>query len=98
MPSYKEKFINEIDKKDTKIAVSGLIINKEDNLIFVDDGTGVIAVDLETYLPINSFVRVFGYLINNGEEIQIKGSIIQDLSQVNKRLYNKVKNLMNQKQ
>ena len=98
MPAYKEKFINEITIKDIKIAVSGLIINKDDNLIFIDDGTGVIAANIETSLPINSFVKVFGYLINNGEEMQIQGQLIQDLTQVNKKLYNKVKILINQKQ
>jgi len=98
MPAYKEKFINEITEKDTKIAVSGLIINKEDNLIFLDDGTGVITINMVTDIPINSFVRVFGYLINNGEEMQIEGQIIQDLSKIDKKIYNKLKSLMNQKQ
>ena|SRR3989344_3547226 len=97
MPSYKEKFINELGKEDKKIAVSGLIIDKEDNLIFIDDGTGVLAVDIETNLLINTFVRVFGYLINNGD-MKLKGEVIQDLSPANKQIYNKVKILLNQKQ
>jgi len=97
MQAYKEKFINEITKQDTKVAISGLIIDKEDNLIFIDDKTGVIAVNLETTLPINTFVRVFGYLINNGNEMQLQAQLIQDLSNVDKKLYNKVKTLMNQK-
>ena len=97
MQAYKEKFISEITKQDTKVAISGLIIDKEDNLIFIDDKTGVIAVNLETTLPINTFVRVFGYLINNGNEMQLQAQLIQDLSNVDKKLYNKVKTLMNQK-
>jgi len=97
MPSYKEKFINELGEEDKKIAVSGLIIDKEDNLIFIDDGTGVLAVDIETNLLINTFVRVFGYLINNGD-MKLKGEVIQDLSPANKQIYNKVKILLNQKQ
>ena len=97
MPSYKEKFINELTKEDKKIAVSGLIIDKEDNLIFIDDGTGVIAVDIETNYIINTFARVFGYLINNGD-MKLKGELIQDLSQANRQIYNKVKILLNQKQ
>ena len=97
MPSYKEKFINELTKEDKKIAVSGLIIDKEDNLIFIDDGTGVIAVDIETNHVTNKFVRVFGYLINNGD-MKLKGEVIQDLSLANRQIYNKVKILLNQKQ
>ena len=34
---------------------------------------------------------------NNGNELQIQGQVIQDLSKVNKQLYNKVKMLINQK-
>jgi predicted membrane protein len=97
MPAFKEKFINEISKKDNKISISGLIIDKEDNLIFIDDSTGVISVNIETNLPINTFVRVYGYLIQNNEEMQLQGQIIQDLSNTNKKLYQKIKLLMNQK-
>ena len=94
MPAYKEKFINEITSQDVKLAISGLIINKEDNLVFIDDNTGVIPVEIETNLPINTYVRVYGYLINNE---QIKAELIQDLTQANKQLYNKIKKLLNQK-
>jgi len=98
MPAYKEKFINELDVKDNKIFVSGLIINKEENLVVLDDGTGAVTANIETNIPINTFVRVYGYLINNGEELMIQGQAIQDLSNVDKKLYAKVKALMNQKQ
>lgn len=98
MPAYKEKFINELDLKDNKISVSGLIINKEENLIVIDDGTGAITADIETNLPVNTFARVYGYLVNNGEELRIQGQAIQDLSNADKKLYAKVKILMNQKQ
>ena len=98
MPAYKEKFINDITREDRKISISGLIINKEGNLIFVDDGTGVIAVNIESQVPINSFVRVFGYLLHNNDEVQLQANIIQDLSNVNKEAYNKLKKLLNQKQ
>ena len=98
MPAYKEKFINEITRDDRKVSISGLIINREDNLIFVDDGTGVIAVNIESQIPINSFVRVFGYLLHNNDEVQLQANIIQDLSNVNKEAYNKLKKLLNQKQ
>ena len=97
MPAYKEKFINEITRDDRNVSISGLIINREDNLIFVDDGTGVIAVNIESQVPINSFVKVFGYLLHNNDEVQLQANIIQDLSNVNKGAYNKLKKLLNQK-
>ena len=97
MAAYKEKFIQELNKQDTKVAVSGLIIDKDNDLIFIDDKTGVIAANISTDLSINTFVKVFGYVINNGNELQIQGQVIQDLSNANKQLYNKVKMLINQK-
>jgi len=98
MPAYIEKFISELNSKDSKVAISGLIINKDENLIFIDDKTGAIAVSIQTDLPINTFVRVFGYLMTQDKEFQIQGHVIQNLNDVNKRLYNKVKVSMNQKQ
>ncbi len=97
MPAYKEKFINDLSKDNNKVAISGLIINKEDNLIFIDDKTGVIAVNIDTNLSINTFVRVFGYIVNNGNNLQIQGQLIQNLNDANKQLYNKIKILLNQK-
>ena len=98
MPAYKEKFINQITKEDSKIAVSGLIIDKDNDIIFIDDTTGVIAVNVQTDFPLNTFVRVFGFLVNNGEGTQLQGQIVQDLTQVNKQLYQRTKKLLNQKQ
>ena len=96
MTFYKEKQIREIIKDDNKVCISGLMINKDNNLIFIDDGTGVFPVSIETNLQVNSFVRVYGYLVK-GEELSLQGIIIQDLSKVSKNLYNKLKTLLNQK-
>ncbi|MEK6932358.1 MAG: hypothetical protein AABW56_01025 [Nanoarchaeota archaeon] len=98
MPAYIEKFISELNIKDSKVAVSGLIINKDENLIFIDDKTGAIAISIQTDLPINTFVRVLGYLMTQNKEFQIQGHVIQNLNKVNKKLYNKIKLSMNQKQ
>lgn len=98
MSSYKEKFIREITPEDKKISISGSIINKEDNLVLIDDSTGVIAVNINTSLNVKTFVRVFGYLIRNNNDFQLQGQIIQDLGNVNRTLYNKVKSFLNQKE
>ena len=92
-PAYKETFINEL-KENSKVAISGFIVEKNEGSIIIDDNTGTLPVIIETNLELNSFVRVFGYYANG----QLQASFIQDLSNANKQLYNKVKLILNQKQ
>ena len=95
MQGYKEMFIKDLNKEEIKIAISGIIINKDNNHLIIDDTTGTIKVNIETDLSINNFVRVFGNLIFYNEDKEIQGHLIQDLNQVNKKLYQKVKALLN---
>lgn len=90
---YKETFIKDL-KENSKVSISGFIVDKKENSIIVDDNTGSLPVIIETSLALNTFVRVFGYYANG----ELRGNIIQDLGNVNKQLYNKVKLLLNQKQ
>jgi hypothetical protein len=90
---YKESFINQL-RDNSKVAVSGFIVDKKENNIVINDNTGNLPVIIETDLELNSFVRVFGNYFNN----QLQADLIQDLSNVNKQLYQKVKSILNQKQ
>lgn len=90
---YKETFINELHE-NSKVSISGFIVDKKENSIVVNDNTGNLAVIIQTNINLNSFVRIFGYYINN----ELQAHLIQDLSDTNKQLYNKVKQILNQKQ
>jgi hypothetical protein len=90
---YKEIFINKLEE-NSKVSITGFIINKNKDGITIDDSTGTLSILIETNLELNSFVRVFGLYINNN----LQAHLIQDLSNVNKQIYNKVKSLLNQKQ
>jgi len=90
--AYKETFINKLEN-NSKVSISGFIIEKNENSIIVDDNTGTLPIVIQTTLSLNTFVRVFGYY-NNG---QLQGNLIQDLTQINKQLYNKVKLILNRK-
>ena len=91
--SYKETFINQL-KENSKVTISGFIIDKNENSIVIDDNTGTFPVIIQTNLELNTFVRVFGYYANE----QLQANFIQDLSKINKQLYNKLKLILNQKQ
>ena len=97
MQSYQEKFIKDLSKEDTKIAVSGFIVDKKDNSIIVNDNTGNLIVICETNLDLNNFVRAFGTLFYN-QDLMMQADLIQDLNNVNKQLYQKVKLIFNPKQ
>ena len=90
--AYKETSINKLED-NSKVSISGFIIEKNENSIIVDDNTGTLPIIIQTTLSLNTFVRVFGYY-NNG---QLQANLIQDLNQINKQLYNKVKLISNRK-
>ena len=94
IPAYKEKFIKDIKKEDIKIAVSGIIVSKDNGKIVIDDTTGNIPVEIETELEMNKFVRVFGVLIPYDDGFEVQGHIIQDLSELDIEKYMKVKALL----
>jgi len=91
--AYKETFINEL-KENSKVSISGFIIAKNENSIILDDNTGKIPVIIETNLELNTFVRIFGQHVNGS----LQGHLIQNLNNINKQIYNKVRKLLNQKQ
>ncbi|MBS3153351.1 hypothetical protein J4426_02195 [Candidatus Woesearchaeota archaeon] len=94
IPAYKEKFVKDIKKEDIKIAVSGIIVSKDDGKIVIDDTTGNVPVEIKTELEMNKFVRIFGVLIPYDDGFEIQGHIIQDLSEVDPEKYMKVKSLL----
>lgn len=94
MKGYKEFFIKDLDLTNTKISVSGVIVSKDGNNLVIDDNTGILRVDVENDLNINDYARVFGNLIKIENNLILKGDFIQNLNEINKELYQKVKNLL----
>jgi len=90
---YKETFIKNL-KNNSKAAVSGFIVDKNENSIVINDNTGNLPVIINTDLKPNNFVRVFGYYING----ELQAHLVQDLNTINKNLYIKFKMILNQKQ
>lgn len=90
-PAYKEANINKLSKSTLKIAVSGIIVNKEESSITIDDGTGSLPILITTELPLNSFVKVYGMLIPLESNYEMQGHVIQDLSNINQKLHKKIK-------
>lgn len=94
IPSYKEKFIKDLSKEDVKVALSGFIVSKSEGKLIIGDNTGSIAVEVETTLDVNDFVRVFGVLLPYDEGYEVQGHFIQNLSDADADEYLKVKSLL----
>ena len=94
LPSHDREIAN-IGKDDVRIRLFGIVIDKKDNVIVLDDGTGkinvVFAEPVET--EVNKRVRVFGRVMPMEEGFEIQGEILHDMSGVDPELYKKVRDL-----
>lgn len=89
------KRISEIGKGDVRVRLLGTIIDKRENVIVIDDGTGKINVTFAepVKFEVNQLVRVFGRVIPSENEFEIQGEIAQDMTDVDLDLYKKVNEL-----
>ncbi len=93
--TYIEKDIKDICKEDFNVSVTGVIVNKGTNSFILDDKTGQIQVITEdNNFELNTFVRVFARVVPLEEGIQLHSIAVQDLSKIDKFLYNKIKRLL----
>ena len=88
-----EKKISEINGNDTRVRILGTVVAKDGNTIVLDDGTGRISATFETEPQVNikQYVRVFGRVLQVDENIEIQGEIVQDMTQLDKELFKRIK-------
>ncbi|KXB05236.1 hypothetical protein AKJ50_01435 [candidate division MSBL1 archaeon SCGC-AAA382A13] len=94
-PSAKPRRISEIKTADEQIQVVGLIVDKRESSIVLDDGSGRINVLFEDPglvkdVDVGSKVRVFGTPLNIEDTHEIHAEIIQKLDKLDLDLYKKV--------
>lgn len=90
---YKEKYIKDLRRNDTFVSISGIVVSKNDNNIMIEDNTGRIVVNIDKG-DVGKFVRVFGRVLPFEEGLQVQGDVFQDLGEMDKFLYNKVRELL----
>ena len=90
-----EKMISEIDSKSVRVKITGTIIDKKDNTIMIDDGSGKIQASFTETVPFEAqkLVRVFGRVIPNEEEFELQGEIIQEMEGIDLGAYKKIREL-----
>jgi len=93
------KNIEEIDPKDDiRVRVIGTVLSVEDDSISLDDGTGTVEVFLEEEkmedLEENQRIRILGRVLPTPDSFEIQGEIVQDFSDVDPELYDRVKKVV----
>jgi RNase P/RNase MRP subunit p29 len=94
LPAH-EKRINNISKDDVRVRLFGTVIDSNDNIVVIDDGTGKINVTFNDPVQVKAgrTVRVFGKVMPAENGFEIEGEIIQDMSGVDVSLYRKATEL-----
>jgi len=94
LPSI-NRSVTEIGRGDIRVRLLGTIIDRKDNVIVLDDGTGKINITFEepVNFEANHLVRVFGRVIQMEEGFEIQGEIIQDMKGLDLEMHRKVSDL-----
>jgi hypothetical protein len=98
---YVKRKIPEINPEvDLKVKILGFVVDKKENTIMVDDGSGKVSIfvdeaSLLDSININQLIRVLGSTLPTEDGFEIKADAIQDLSNLNINLYKKVEELYN---
>jgi len=98
---YAKRKIAEINPEtDLKVKIMGIVVDKKDDTMVIDDGDGKVRIFVDTpsmieKININQLVRVFGSTLPTDEGFEIKTDAIQDLSNLNINLYKRVEELYN---
>ncbi|QGA80200.1 replication protein RepA [Candidatus Nanohalobium constans] len=94
------KKIDEIDpQSDIRVRITGTVLSKEDDSVSLDDGSGTVEVFLEEEdmedLEESQRIRVLGRVLPTPDSFEIQGEIVQDFSDIDQELHDRVKKVVN---
>ncbi|OGI15683.1 hypothetical protein A3K63_04600 [Candidatus Micrarchaeota archaeon RBG_16_49_10] len=94
---YVRKKISEIDPAaDSKVKAIGLVLERDEDTMVIDDGTGKLRVfgNLPADLKADGMVRVFGLILPGDAGFEMKADIVQDLADLDINLYKAIDELV----
>lgn len=97
------KNIEDIEPRDDiRVRIVGTIISKEDSSINLDDGTGTVEAFLEDEdmedIEENQRIRVLGRVLPTPDSFELQAEVVQDFSDVDTDLHDRVKKVVNTSQ
>ena len=96
LPAARRKITDISPEKDIRVRILGKVIDKSDDVIVVDDGSGkadIITADLDVNINVNDTVQVFTRVLPLEDGYELRAEIIQDMSKVDMDLYKKVEGI-----
>lgn len=93
--SAEPRRISDIKTADEQVQVIGVIVDKKESSLVLDDGSGELSVlfedpSLVEGIEVGSKVRVFGTPLNVGGSHELHAEIIQKLDELDMDLYKEV--------
>lgn len=94
------KNVEEIDpQNDIRVRVIGTVLSLDEDSISLDDGTGNVEVFLEDEqmedLKEGQRIRILGRVLPTPDSFELQGEVVQDFSEVDPELYDRVKKVVN---
>ena len=71
------KLIKDISKEDVRVRVVGRVVDKKDNIIVIDDGTGSVTVRVSDAADLEGVIRVIGRVMATEDGIELEGEVVQ---------------------
>ena len=95
MDSAREVMINSISKVNSRVAISGIVIIADENSFVIDDGSGQAHIFfIASKFKQGLYVRVIGLVTDLENFVKIQADIVQDLSNVDKLLHRRLKQIL----
>ncbi len=87
--------VSDIQQDDMRVSLIGTVIDRAEDGIVLDDGTGKIDVTLEgPAADISNLVRVFGRVIPMEGGFQLQGELVQNMTGLDLELLKKVESII----
>jgi len=90
-----ERRISEIMAEDMRVSLIGTVIDKQEENIVLDDGTGRITVGFDSAPDVETdqIVRVFGRVMPIEAGFELQGEIVQDMKGLDREMLRKLREL-----
>ena len=90
-----ERRISEIMAEDMRVSLIGTVIDKQEESIILDDGTGKITIGFDNPVDIETdqIVRVFGRVIPLEHGFELQGEIVQGMQGIDMELLKRLREM-----
>ncbi len=94
MPAI-EKDIIEITEKDIRVKITGTVVDVQDNVVILDDGTGKVKATFNNPVQANiqTAVRIMGRVIPLESGVEIQGEILQNMEKLDIDAFKKLRSI-----